>query len=55
MNKGLTLIETILYITLLSIMISGIFSSLYSFLQSKINGEGISKSDYELLMTNFHE
>ena len=55
MSKGFSLIETILYIALLSVILTGIFSSLFGFLRSKINDRGISESDYELLISNFHE
>ncbi len=55
MQKGFTLIETIIYIALLSIILSGIFSSLFGFLNSKINTRDISQSDYELLISNFYE
>ena len=55
MKRGFTLIETIIYISLLSIILTGIFLSLFGFLHSRINDRGISESDYELLISNFHE
>ena len=55
MKKGFSLIETVLYITLLSLILLGIFSSLLLYLQSKISREAISEGNYESLIANFHE
>ena len=54
-NKGFTLIEIILYITLLSFIIMSIFSVLLNFLHQSLYKKQISNSDYELLIKNFHE
>lgn len=54
-NQGFTLIETILYTALLSIIMLGIFSSIMNFLQFKINSKAFSEEEYDLLIINFHE
>ncbi len=53
MNKGFSLIETIVYVSLLAIIIIGVFSSLMSSIYTK--KPLITKDDYELLIENFHE
>lgn len=55
MNKGFSLIETILYISLLSLILMGIFSSLVSYMQSKKALIPFSESDYQFLIKNYHE
>lgn len=55
MNKGFSLMEIILYISLLSILIIGISSTIISTIQSKESVKPFSESDYLLLISNFHE
>ena len=55
MKKGFTLIETLLYVTLLSFIMLGIFSSLFSYLHFGLTRSEIKDSDYLLLIKNFHE
>jgi prepilin-type N-terminal cleavage/methylation domain-containing protein len=55
MTKGFTLIETIIYVALLSVILTGTFSSLFGFLRSQLTTPAISVGDYELLISNFHE
>lgn len=55
MNKGFTLVEIILYVTLLSILLLGIFSVLISSIQSKNIKDHFTDSDYLLLISNFHD
>jgi type II secretory pathway pseudopilin PulG len=51
--KGFTLIETILYIGILSMVIFGIYFSLINLINSQDNS--ISENDYKNLIKNFHE
>lgn len=53
MNKGFSLIEIIIYISLLSILLLGVFSSVMSL--TYIKKPQINQSDYELLIENYHE
>ena len=55
MKNGFTLIETILYITLLSLIIFGIFSSLFSYLHMALYKPVFSEEDYNQLIKDFHE
>lgn len=55
MKRAFTLIETILYITLLSFVLLGIFSLINFYLYSSINKKKISDTDYQKLILNFHE
>jgi type II secretory pathway pseudopilin PulG len=55
MNKGFTLIETMLYVTLLSFIMMGVFSSLFIYLNSAINQPLFSKDDYSLLIESYYE
>ncbi len=54
-KRGFTLIETIIYISILTIVISGLFMTITSILNSKSNRNYISNGDYEKLIRNFHE
>ena len=54
-SKGFSLIEIILYITLLSFIILGIFSLLFSHIQSSINKPVFSDEDYKLLNENLYD
>jgi type II secretory pathway pseudopilin PulG len=49
MTKGSTLIETLIYIALLSILMIGVFSSVYIFMQpsNPPNWESLNTSLYE--------
>ncbi len=54
--KGSTLIETLIYIALLSILMVGVFSSVYILIDSgnrssRVEGE----RDTQLLLKNYHE
>ncbi len=55
LNLGFSLIEIILYVSLLSLMMLGIFSTLISSIQLKNLAKTISDEDYKLLVSNFHE
>jgi hypothetical protein len=55
MKKGFSLIETIVYITLLSFILIGIISSLFSYLHQSIYKPVITDADNDLLIQNFHE
>lgn len=55
MNKGFTLIETIIYTCLLSVIITGIFSSILFFINNNIENSGFSDEDYKELILNYHE
>lgn len=54
-NKGFSLIEIIVYVSLLSLLMVGIFSSILSFVYSSMSKPVISDGDYELLIKNYHE
>lgn len=54
MNKGFSLIETILYVSLLSLILVGIFSSILSYMHSKEVTTPFSEEDYQLLISNYH-
>jgi type II secretory pathway pseudopilin PulG len=53
--RGITLIETLIYISLLSILMVGIFSSVYVIIDSAkdISKEGVRNSS--ILLQKFHE
>ena len=55
MSKGFTLIETILYITLLSFVLMSIFSTITYYFSEKLNSERFSEEDYQLLISKFNE
>lgn len=55
MRKGLSLVETILYISLLSMILINIFYSLLFYIQSKISSREFSDENYNKLIENFHE
>ncbi len=54
--KGTTLIETLIYIALLSLLITGVFSSVYIVIHSG-EREGVNESEENtaLLLKNYHE
>lgn len=53
--KGATLIETLIYIALLSLLIVGVFSSVYVVTSSGERQNRISEQDELLLLKNYHE
>lgn len=55
MNKGFSLIEIIMYISLLSLLTIGVFSSVLSSVNSQIKRPVFIDADYQLLIKNFHE
>jgi prepilin-type N-terminal cleavage/methylation domain-containing protein len=55
MKNGFTLIEIIVYISLLSVLIVGVFSSVFGEIFMFTNKPKISNDNYELLIENFHE
>jgi type II secretory pathway component PulJ len=55
MNKGFSLIETILYISLLSMLILGVFSSIVGNLYTQQKRPILKDEDYKILIKNFHD
>jgi type II secretory pathway pseudopilin PulG len=55
MNKGFTLIETIIYIGLISILTIGVFSLVMNYVYTNQNKSSFSDNDYEMLIKNLHE
>lgn len=55
MNKGFSLLEIIVYITLSSILMIGVFSSVFGSINMQIKRPTFTPSDYQLLISNFHE
>jgi hypothetical protein len=55
MNKGFLLIETILYISLLSMLILGVFSSIVGTLYTQQKRPILKDEDYKILIKNFHD
>jgi prepilin-type N-terminal cleavage/methylation domain-containing protein len=55
MNKGFTLIETLVYISLVSILMVGVFSLIVDFIYSSSNKKDFTEIDYQILIENFHE
>jgi type II secretory pathway pseudopilin PulG len=55
MNRGMTLIETIIYISLLSILILGVFSSIMFSISNMNKDVNFSEDNYDLLIQNFYE
>ena len=54
MNKGFSLIEIIMYISLLSILIIGVFSLILSSFYNQAGKSPIKSVDYEILIKNYH-
>lgn len=55
MKKGFTLIELIVYISLLSLLSLGVLSMCMSSVYFSFDIHSFSVSDYELLYKNMHE
>jgi type II secretory pathway pseudopilin PulG len=52
--KGSTLIETLLYIALLSLLMIGVFSSVYVLIHQSTREE-INEEDTNILLKNYYE
>ncbi len=55
MNKGFSLIEIVVYISLLSILMIGVFSSILSSIYLKVKRPVFSEYNYQILISSFHE
>ncbi len=55
MNKGITLIETLVYIALLSLLMVGVISSVYMLIGSEERAASQSEHEQELLLEKYHE
>lgn len=55
MQKGITLIETLIYISLLSILMGGVLSSIFMIIDSEQRDKVKSEADYELILEKYHE
>ena len=53
--KGMTLIETLVYIALLSILMVGVFSSVYVIIYSNEKQSRVNEADTALLLKKYHE
>ncbi len=53
-NKGFTLIEIIIYISLLSIVIMGFFATVMGMMNDNSSSNHISPTDYEKLIKYYH-
>lgn len=54
--KGNTLIETLIYITLLSLLMVGVFSSIYAVIHSgEQNSRAASEENTALLLKKYHD
>ena len=53
--KGNTLIETIIYIALLSVLMIGVFSSVYTIIHSEEKTSMDNENDNLLLLKKYHE
>lgn len=55
-SQGITLIETLIYITLLSFIMIGIFSSVYMLMgNERREQKNIEKATAELILEKYHE
>jgi len=54
MNRGFTLIETVIYISLVSILMVGVFSLVLDFIYSSSGGEDFTEMNYQMLIEDFH-
>lgn len=55
MNKGFSLIEVIVYISLLSVLMIGIFSSLLGYVYGQMKRDTFKTENYQLLIKSFYE
>ncbi len=55
MNKGFSLIEIIVYIGLLSVLMTGVFYSVTGLTLNQIGDPVYSEDDYKTLIKNLHE
>lgn len=55
MNKGFSLIEIVVYISLLSILMIGVFSSVLSSIYTKMKKPSFTETHYQELIQNYHE
>ncbi len=53
--KGNTLIETLVYVSLLSILMIGVFSSVYVLIRSEERTRISNENDSLLILKNYHE
>lgn len=53
--KGTTLIETLIYIALLSFLVVGVFSSVYVLIGSNEKENSRNEQNQILLLKNYHE
>lgn len=55
MNKGITLIETLIYVTLVSLLMVGVISSVYMLMSSEGRTASVREHEQELILENYHE
>ncbi|MEK7463527.1 MAG: prepilin-type N-terminal cleavage/methylation domain-containing protein [Patescibacteria group bacterium] len=55
MNKGFTLLETIIYVSLLSILMMGVFSSIITPAYDSMKRTAVTPENYQHLIENYHE
>lgn len=55
MNKGFTLLEIIVYISLISILMVGIFSYSFDFLYRSQKTSDFTEDNYKNLIKNYHD
>jgi Tfp pilus assembly protein PilE len=55
MNKGITLIETIIYIALVSLLMVGVISSVYMLMSSEGRTAGSREYEQKLILERYHE
>jgi type II secretory pathway pseudopilin PulG len=55
MNKGFSLIEIIIYISLVSLLMMGVFSSVLGSVYGQMKKPSFTEEDYKNLIKNYHE
>jgi type II secretory pathway pseudopilin PulG len=55
MKKGFSILELIVYISLVSVLMTGVFSLVLSYVRSGTNHSDFTDADYEKLIKNYHE
>ena len=55
MNRGFSLLEIIIYVSLLSLLMIGVFSSILSSMHSMMKKPTLSEENYLFLIENYHE